>query len=213
MYKLATIAIVATVAAGQATRADIPVHADFPMPAVPWNFEAQSYSYFYENGRLVPDNQWALQRWCSDQNKIYEASGYIDDDGNEIPVEIEVTDATRQTAIEYNQNATGCQNFTNVQVQYVNQTIATFFDNFTYAGTQYAPWELTRLKYHRLDGPGVQYFYKQSNLQLRFIVELENGEQRRVHDFAQGLVQQWFGADAFIIQECSNNSTASLFLQ
>ena len=45
----------------------------------------------------------------------------------------------------------------------VSNVINGFFNGFTYKGAQYAPWDLTRVKYYRLDGPGIQYYYKLSN--------------------------------------------------
>jgi hypothetical protein len=37
----------------------------------------------------------------------------------------------------------------------VSNVINGFFNGFTYKGAQYAPWDLTRVKYYRLDGPGI----------------------------------------------------------
>jgi len=51
----------------------------------------------------------------------------------------------------------------------VSNVINGFFNGFSYKGPQYAPWDLTRVKYYRLDGPGVQFFYKISNQVMRFI--------------------------------------------
>ena len=215
--KITTFAIVATVSALAMphdflpSSEDVPVHADFPMPVVPWNFEATSYTYMWASGRLAPTNEWNTQRWSSTLNKIYEITGIVNDEGDEVPVTIESTDVTAKTAVEYQQDKAGCVTSTNVQAQNVNQTIATFFDTFTYAGTQYAPWELTRVKYHRLDSAGVQYFYKQSNLELRFIVELISDTTSKVHDFAQGLEEKAFTDADFVVSQCQQ--AAMPFLQ
>lgn len=207
MYKFATLAIVATVSLAMphdfnSTTADVPTFGDNPMPTIPPNFEASSYSYIWANGRLAPTNEFSNQRWSSSLNKIYEETGVIDaDSGDEIVQNAEATDATTHTAVEYNQGK-ACYTATNVQVDSVQYTIATFFNQFTYAGTQYAPWELTRVKYHRLDGKGVQYFYKQSNLELRFFVELVSETTSKVHDFASGLVAKTFTDADFVVTQC-----------
>ena len=207
MYKFATLAIVATVSLAMphdfnSTTADTPVFGDNPMPTIPANFEASSYSYIWADGRLAPTNEFSNQRWSSALNKIYEETGVIDaDSGDEIVLSAEATDATAHTAVEYNQGK-ACVQASDVQVDSVQYTIATFFNQFTYAGTQYAPWDLTRVKYHRLDGKGVQFFYKQSNLQLRFFVELVNETTTKVHDFASGLVEKSFTDADFVVSQC-----------
>ena len=94
----------------------------------------------------------------------------------------------------------------------MNQTISTYFEGFNYAGPQYAPWELTRVKYYRLDGNGIQFFYKQSNLQLRFFVELISETESRVHDFSQGLQPMDFTDADFEVSQCAAPSVVS-FLQ
>lgn len=213
--KIAVLAVVATVSLAMphdfaATEADIPVHADFPMPVVPWDFEATAYTYLWSNGRLAPANEWSTQRWSSTLNKIYEVTGIVNDEGDEVASSIESTDATAGTAVEYNQGQ-ACTNAHGLQVDPVNMTIATYFNQFAYAGVQYAPWELTRVKYHRLDGQGVQYFYKQSNLQLRFFVELTSETTMKIHDFASGLEAKQFTDADFVIAECS--PAAMPFLQ
>ena len=50
--KFAFLSVVATVALAmphdfEPTMADVPVHADFPMPVIPSNFEASSYTYLW----------------------------------------------------------------------------------------------------------------------------------------------------------------------
>ena len=156
MYKLISLAVVATVAIAmptdfQPTTMDVPVHADFPMPVVPWDFEATAFVYSYTGGRLRPLNQWSTSKYSSALNRIYDASGIIDENGDEVAVNIESTDATTRTAQEFTQGKP-CTTADNVQVESVNKTIATYFEGFSYAGPQYAPWELTRVKYYRLDG-------------------------------------------------------------
>ena len=48
MFKLTALAIVATaVTAMPHDFKNTPVSGDFPMPAVPWNFEATSYHYIW----------------------------------------------------------------------------------------------------------------------------------------------------------------------
>ena len=202
--KFATLAIVATVSIAMPQDiSEIPVTAEFPMPVIPWDFEAASYSYIFANGRLAPTNEFSTQRWSSTLNRIYEETGVIDaDSGDEVVSSAESTDVSAASAVEFSE-AKGCFTATNVQSNPVNQTIATFFDQFTYAGVQYAPWELTRVKYHRLDGAGVQYFYKQSNLQLRFFVELTSETQSRVNDFAAGLVAKTFTESDFVVAQCT----------
>ena len=212
--KIVTLSVVATVALSMPTdflptNEDVPVHADFPVPVVPWNFETTSYTYLYSNGRLAPANEWNMQRWSSTLNKIYDVQGAINDEGDEVVVSAESTDVTAGTAVEYSSDKPACTTATGVQSNNVNQTIATFFDQFSYAGVQYAPWELTRVKYHRLDGKGVQYFYKQSNLELRFFVEIVSDTLSRVHDFAGGLEEKSFTDADFVVSQC--NPAASAF--
>ena len=131
-------------------------------------------------------------------NRILDINGSINDEGDEVQTSIESTDATAGTAVEW--NASGCSNASGLQVAPVSQTIATYFDSFAYAGLQYAPWELTRVKYHRLDKGALQYFYKQSNLWLRFIVEVVSETESRVHDFASGLTEREFTVADFAVQ-------------
>ena len=96
-----------------------------------------------------------------------------------------------------------CSDASNVPVEDVATQISHYFDSFTYAGVQYAPWELTRVKYHRLDGQGIQYFYKQSNLMLRFVVW--PGETTTyVWDFREGLVETDFTQADFTIDQCKS---------
>ena len=213
MFKLAAIAVVATIAT--AMPSDIKeatlLHGDFPMPVVPWDFEATSYEYIYTvGGRLRPSNLYRSQRVSSALNRIYEVEGAIDEDGNEIVTSVESTDATSRTAVEYNVGKP-CVTATDVQVGYVNQTIHEYFNGYTYAGAQYAPWELTRVKYFRLDGNGVQYFYKQSNLSLRFFVELFSETEYRVHDFSNGLQEKTFSTSDFVVDQCQQ--APEVFLQ
>ena len=163
MYKLLSLTIIATVVVAMPhdfpAKADTPVHADFPMPVLPWDFEATAYAYIWSNGRLAPANTWTTQRYSSSMNKIFDMDGIIDENGDEIVNSSESTDVNSESAVEYTEGKP-CVVATNVQQMNVNQTIATFFDSFTYAGLQYAPWELTRVKYHRLDKESIQYFYK-----------------------------------------------------
>ena len=205
MYKVAVLAVVATVALAMPHDfKSLPTTGDFPLPVVPFNFEATSYQYIYPNSgtRIVPADKFSSQRYSSSLNKIHEVQGTIDGEGEEVITSVETTDATTRTAVEW-EEAHGCTTAQNVKVNPVNQTIATYFDGFSYAGVQYAPWELTRVKYHRLDSQGVQYFYKQSNLQLRFFVEI-GAEESIVHDFASGLVERndFTNAD-FAVSQCS----------
>ena len=149
-----------------------------------------------------------MQRWSSTLNKIYDVQGIVNDDGDEVVVSAESTDVTAGTAVEYQSDKAGCTTATGVQSDYVNQTIATFFNDFTYAGVQYAPWELTRVKYHRLDRQSIQYFYKQSNLELRFFVEIVSDTLSRVHDFAGGLEEKSFTSADFVVPQCSPAASA-----
>ena len=96
---------------------------------------------------------------------------------------------------------TKCLSAANIPVENVSTQISQYFDDFVYAGVQYAPWELTRVKYHRLDGQGIQYFYKQSNQMLRFIVW--PGELNTyVWDFTDGLVETDLTEADFVISQC-----------
>ena len=208
MFKTFTLAIVATVALAMphdfaVDPAEIPVHAEFPLPVVPWDFEASSYTYIWANSRLAPANQWRTSRFSSTLNMYFDSEGIINDEGDEQVTSSEATDATRKTAVEYT-DGKGCVNADGVQIDNVNQTLATFFDTFTYAGLQYAPWELTRVKYHRLDSQSgnIQFYYKQSNQQIRFFVELLNDGTQRVHDFSAGLVAKTFTKQDFAVTQC-----------
>ena len=211
--KFATLAVVATVSLAMPTEIDhsgpVPVTADFPVPVVPWDLEATSYTYIYAGGRLAPANEWSMQRWSSSLNRIYEVTGVINDDGDEVPTSIESTDVTAKSAVEYTEGKP-CTTASDVQAMNVNQTIATFFEQFSYAGPQFAPWELTRNKYYRLDGKGVQYFYKQSNLQLRFFVEVIDETTSKVHDFQGGLEEKTFTPEDFTITQCTPSATPFL---
>lgn len=81
----------------------------------------------------------------------------------------------------------------------VNNVINGFFNGFSYQGTKYAPWDLTRVKYYRLDGPGIQYYYKISNMQMRFIA-YPGDATTVVFDFKNGWAQKSFMAKDLIIQ-------------
>ena len=202
MYKYFTLAVIATVVSAMPHDfKKTEVKGDNPMPTVPANFEATSYTYIFSNGRLAPANEWSTKRYSSTLNKIYEVEGIVNDEGDEVTTNAESTDASAKTSEEYTQGK-ACSTNTNVQVDNVSTQIATFFDQFSFAGLQYAPWELTRVKYYRLDGNGVQYYYKQSNLALRFFVELISDTQSRVHDFSGGLIEKNFTDADFVISEC-----------
>ena len=130
--KFTTLAVVATVTLAMPTdfnqTGGIPVGGDYPMPTIPDNFEASSYSYLWENGRLTPTNEFSNQRWSSALNKIYEEGGVIDaDSGDEVVDYAEATDATAKTAVEYNQGK-ACYTATDLQVDSVQYTISTFFN-------------------------------------------------------------------------------------
>ena len=77
--------------------------------------------------------------------------GTINDDGDQVTTSAEVTDAFAKTALTYREDQ-GCSSAKDVQIDNVADTISHFFDGYTFAGPQYAPWELTRNKYYRLDG-------------------------------------------------------------
>ncbi len=85
----------------------------------------------------------------------------------------------------------------------VFEQIDNLFANYTYAGVQYAPWELTRVKYHRLDSQGVQYFYKQSDLMVRFIA-WPGLNETKVFDFPYGFISTDFTEADFSIYQYAN---------
>ena len=203
MFKALIFATVATLSLAQ---------SDYPMPDIPSDFVAESIHYTYQNKRLAPTGQWQSQKWSSKLNKIYETQGTFDDEGDEVVDSIEVTDATAKTAVSWKTGETTCTNAQNVPVENVASQLANFFDGFTYAGVQYAPWELTRVKYHRLDGKDVQFFYKQANLMLRFIVW--PGETTTyVWDYRDGLVATDFTDADFTIEQCKAKSADSVIAQ
>ena len=184
-----------------ATFATLSLTQDVPMPDVPSDFVAESMHYTYTNNRLAPTGQWQTQKWSSKLNKILETQGSLDEDGDEVVEQAEVTDATAKTAVSWKSGDAACTDAQNVPVENVATQIAQYFEGFTYAGVQYAPWELTRVKYHRLDGKGIQVFYKQSNLMLRFIVW--PGETTSyVWDYRDGLVATDFTEGDFTINQC-----------
>ena len=202
MFKTLILATVATFSLAQ----------DYPMPVVPSDFSAQSIHYTYTNNRLAPTGAWSTQKWSSKLNKIFEAQGTLNDDGDEVVDSSEVTDATAKTSVSWRSGDSACTDASNVPVENVATQISHYFDSFVYAGVQYAPWELTRVKYHRLDGQGIQYFYKQANLMLRFVVW--PGETTTyVWDFREGLVETAFTEGDFSIDQCKASVVSQLLMQ
>ena len=191
MFKALIFATVATLSLAQ----------DYPKPVVPNNFVAESIHYTYANNRLTPTGAWSSQKWSSKLNKIYDAQGSLDDEGDEVLDNAEVTDATAKTSVSWKTGDAKCQSAANIPVEDVSVQISHYFDGFVYAGVQYAPWELTRVKYHRLDGQGIQYFYKQSNQMLRFIV-WPSDSTTYVWDFTDGLVETDLAEKDFVIIGC-----------
>ena len=193
MFKTLILATIATLSLAQ----------DYPRPVIPSDFVAESVHYTYANNRLAPTGAWSVQKWSSKLNKIYEAQGTLNDDGDEVVEEAEVNDATAKTSENWKSGDAKCSDAENVPIEDVASQIAHYFDEFEYAGIQYAPWELTRVKYHRLDGQGIQYFYKQANLMLRFVVW--PGETTTyVWDFRDGLVATDFTEADFTIDQCKS---------
>jgi hypothetical protein len=105
---------------------------------------------------------WNTQRWSSQYNKIYEVDGTLDEDGNKITNAGYVIDSNSQTKQTYSAGQP-CSIVSDNMILDVQNVINGFFNGFIFKGLQYAPWDLTRVKYYRLDGPGIQYYYKLSN--------------------------------------------------
>ena len=204
MYKLVVLAVCATLSLAQQ-----------PMPLMYGDFEATSYHFTWDNTKITPLNTWTTQKWSSMLNKIYEIEGTINDDGDQITTAAEVTDVTAKIALTYREDE-GCKTASDVQVDNVADTIAHFFDGFTFEGLQYAPWELTRNKYYRLDGKGMQYFYKVSNLQVRFIA-WPGETETKIFDFQGGLTEEVYTPSDFVLPQCQKANyaavTPSQFLQ
>ena len=135
---------------------------NFPLPVIPSDFEAACDHYNWDGKAIQPLGTWGTQRWSTQFNKIYEVSGTYDDDYNQITNEGYVIDSNTQSRTTYTQGQECSSNADNMILD-VSNVIKGFFNGFTYKGAQYAPWDLTRVKYYRLDGPGIQYYYKLSN--------------------------------------------------
>jgi hypothetical protein len=217
--KLTTLAVVAMVAtaspfteqlkrfSSELKVAATTIYGD-PLPNLPYNFEASCNVYIWTGERLSDTGYWGYQKWSSDLNMIYDGQGIITDEGDNIPTDIAVSKMDQHVQYYYSSES-GCSETTDFQGQDTKDAIDHAWDGLTYSGLQFAPWDLSRQRYNRLDGNGVQYYYKQQTNALRYIVEI--GRETRVYDYGQGFVEKsWTEAD-FVLSECQSES--STFLQ